>query len=78
MDKTKYQMTIIEDGISHTEEYDAFIGIEIKDNHVLLHINEKGNLPDSFWRKLPDLMKLNIEQGMESRKQSLQKESNGH
>ena len=71
MDNTKFQMIFVDHGVSHTEEYDAFIGIQIKGNGVLLHVHEKGNFPDSFWKKLPDLMKASLQQGMESRKQAL-------
>jgi hypothetical protein len=71
MNKNLFQITIIEDGKSHTEEYVAFIGIKIKDNHAMLDIRENGSLPDSFWRNLPDAMKVNIEHGLESRRKSL-------
>lgn len=73
MDNTKFQLDIADkDGIHH-EEYDAFIGIEIKGSKVLLHIHENGNLPDSFWRYLPTAMSDSIEQGMKQRKASLLK-----
>ena len=73
MDRSKYQLTIEEDGKLHTEEYDAIIGLELRGNSLLLHIRERGNWPDSFWIQLPDLMKQYIDRGLAERKKSLMK-----
>jgi hypothetical protein len=66
-------MTINDNGVLHTEEYDAFIGIVINDKKVILYVHEKGNLPDSFWLNLPDSMKATIKNALEGRKESLLK-----
>ena len=64
----KYKMIIARGGKEELVEFDAVIGIEIKNNQCLLHMFDSPDIPETFWRNLPVAMAQNIEQGIASRR----------
>jgi hypothetical protein len=55
------------DGTIKHEEYSAFIGIEVSEKSVKLHIRENGDLDEGWWRAFPALLQNTIEEGLKHR-----------